>query len=72
MVPTTVDSAHGRAHCNRRDRVGRAEVGRSIKGRRNTEKGYIIEPRCWQGRSLGGLLEEVISELGTGGVLQVK
>lgn len=71
LVPTTIDSGHGRAPCNRRDRVGRAEVGRSIKGRRSTEEGYTLDPGCWQGRGLGGLLEEVISELRTGGVPQV-
>ena len=28
---------------------------------------YLIEPGDWQGRGLGGFLEEVISEMGTGG-----
>lgn len=72
LVPTTIDSGYGRAPCDRRERVGRAKVGRSIKGRRSTEEGYIIEPGCWQGRGLGGLMEDLISELGTGRVLQVK
>lgn len=62
----TIGPGHGRAPSNKRDRVGRAEVGRSMKGRRSPEC-YLIEPGGWQGRGLGGFLEEVASEMGTGG-----
>lgn len=55
MEPTIVGPGQGRTSGNGRDGVARAEVGGSIKGRRNTE--HLIEPGCGVrcGRALAGL-----------------
>lgn len=54
--------------------MARVEVRGSKKSRRNTEEGHLIEPGdgLRGERALGCFLEEVISELGAGGFLQVR